>query len=161
VKVILRNYGLRMTTEERQVARAQAADMVRTRGTAQVPLPPKDLVSQPGPRGILVSWNLPSGFSTDIQRWRVYKDDERTLYSEINDRGTRQCFVETSSGATPPTVNVFVSSMNALGVESQKVQAQGRATIESGAPAMPSAPPALTGPDPSADYLPRGGRLLL
>ncbi len=139
--MIVRNYGVRVTTEQRQVARAQARDTTLTRGTAQVPQPPRDIIAQSGPRGILVTWNLPSGFNTDIQRWRVYKDDENTLYAEINDRGTRQCFIETTSGSTPPVVNVFVSSVNNLGVESQKVQQQGKAATEAGAPSMPSVPP--------------------
>lgn len=155
MKVITRGYGVRMTTEERQVARAQAADMTRTRGTAQKPQPPQNLVTQSGPRGFLVSWGLPSGFNLDIQRWRVYKDNENTLYAEINDRGTRQCFVETTAGATPPTVNIFVSSVNALGVESQQVQAQGKAVAEAGAPSMPVAASSLTGSDLSTDYLNR------
>ena len=141
MKVIQRGYGIRMTTEDRQISRAQARDTTLTRGTAQVPQPPRDIIVQSGPRGLLVTWNLPSGFSTDIQRWRVYKDDENTLYAEINDRGTRQCFIETTSGSTPPVVNVFVSSVNNLGVESQKVQQQGKATTEAGAPSMPSVPP--------------------
>src|SRR2546430_801782 len=144
MKVILRGYGIRMTSEQRQVARATARDTILTRGTAQRPQPPRDIVAQSGPRGILVTWNLPSGFNSDIQRWRVYKDDENTLYAEINDRGTRQHFIEATSGATPPTVNVFVSSLNSLGVESQKVQAQGKATVEAAAPAMPSVPPGYT-----------------
>jgi hypothetical protein len=144
MKVILRGYGLRMTSEERQVARANALEIVRTRGTAQIPQPPRDIITQSGPRGMLVTWNLPAGFATDIQRWRVYKDDENTLYADINDRGTRQCFIETTASATPPVVNVFVSSMNALGVESRKVQAQGQAATEAGAPAMPSPPPGYT-----------------
>lgn len=161
MKVILRGYGIRMTSEERQIARAQAADMNRTRGTAQKPQPPRDIVLQSGPRGVLVTWNLPSGFNYDIQRWRIYKDDENMLYAEINDRGTRQHFIEATAGAAPPTVNVFVSSLNALGVESRKIQAQGKATIEAGAPTMPSVPPGYTsggsgGGDTGTNY--KGGR---
>lgn len=141
MKVILRNYGIRMTSEQRQVARAQARDMTLTRGTAQLPSAPRDIICQSGPRGMLVTWNLPAGFNADIQRWRVYKDDENTLYSEVNDRGTRQCFVETTAGSAPIVTNVFVSSVNALGQESVKIQAQGKASVESGAPSMPSVPP--------------------
>lgn len=141
MKVITRGYGIRMNTEQRQIARSQAADDTRTRGTAQKPQPPRNIVCQNGPRGIFVTWNLPTGFSTDIQRWRVYKDDENTLFQEINDRGTRQCFIETTAGVTPPVVNVFVSSVNALGVESQLVQVQGTAAVEAGAPPMPNVPP--------------------
>src|SRR5712664_4744580 len=112
-----------MTSEQRQVARATARDMVLTRGTAQTPQPPRDIIAQAAPRGIFLSWSLPSGFNTDIQRWRIYKDDENTLYAEIFDRGTRQHFIETTAGANPPVTNLFVSSLNSLGIESQKVQA--------------------------------------
>lgn len=162
MKLISRGYGIGMSTQERQNARAQAADVTRTRGTAQVPQPPRDIICQPGPRGMLVTWNLPAGFNNDIQRWRVYKDDENTLYADINDRGTRQCFVEATSGATPPTVNVFISSVNNLGVESAKVQAQGKASTEAGAPSMPSVPPGYTatisgGGDRSTNYRTRSG----
>jgi hypothetical protein len=82
----------------------------------------------------------PVAFS-DIVGWRVYKNDESTLYSDIRDRGTRQCMVETTAGSTPPTTNLFVSSVNAFGIESPKVQTQGKAAIEAGAPAMPGVPP--------------------
>lgn len=157
MKVISRGYGVGMSTQERQNARAHAADVTRTRGTAQVPQPPRDIICQNGPRGMLVTWNLPAGFNADIQRWRVYKDDESTLYADINDRGTRQCFIEATAGSAPPVVNAFVSSMNNLGQESRKVQAQGQAATEAGAPAMPSVPPGYTatssgGGDRSANY---------
>lgn len=141
MKVILRNYGIRMTNEEKQIARAQAADMTRTRSTAQMPQPPRNLILQPGPRGILLSWDLPAGFNTDIQRWRIYKDNEFNLYAEVADRGIRQYFVETTAGSTPPVTNIFVSSMNPLGYESPKVQAQGQAAVEAGAPALPPSTP--------------------
>lgn len=156
MKAILRGYGVRMTTEERQVARAQAADSTRTRGTAQAPQPPRDIVAQSAPRGIFVTWGLPAGFNLDIQRWRVYKDDENSLFTEINDRGTRQCFIETTAGATPPMVNIFVSSLNALGVESAAVQVQGQAAAEAGAPPMPTPPQGFTagsGKDISSSYV--------
>lgn len=133
-----------MNTEQKQVARAQARDATLTRGTARLPQPPRDIIAQSGPRGVLLTWNLPAGFNTDIQRWRVYKDDENTLYAEVNDRGTRQHFIEATSGATPPVTNFFVSSLNSFGVESQKVQVQGTAAVEAGAPSMPSVPPGYT-----------------
>ncbi len=145
MKVILRNYGIRMTNEEKQIARAQAADMTRTRATAQIPSPPRNLILQAGPRGILVSWSLPAGFNTDIFRWRVYKDDENNLYADIADRGIRQCFVETSAGSSPPVTNIFVSSINSLGYESQKVQAQGQSAVEAGAPVLPPSTPPTGG----------------
>lgn len=144
MKLPYRGYGIRMNSEQRQLAKSQARDIVLTRGTAQRPQAPRDVIAQSGPRGILVTWNLPQGFNVDIQRWRVYKGDESTLYAEIMDRGTRQHFIESTAGSTPPVINVFVSSLNALGVESSKVQAQGQATAEAGAPTMPSVPPGYT-----------------
>lgn len=120
--------------------RVKSADYLRVRGTDRPPSPPRDIQTQPGPRVILVTWKLPT-VSQDIAGWRVYKDDENTLFHEFHDRGTKQCVVEVSAGATPPTVNVFVSSVNALGVESVKVQAQGSASVEAGAPTMPGVPP--------------------
>lgn len=144
MKAILRGYGIRMNTEQRQVARASASDMVRTRGVARTPGAARDLIPQPAPRGIFLSWSLPAGMTDDIAGWRVYKDDEKTLYVELHDRGSRQHFIETTAGATPPVTNLFVSSINALGVESRKVQIQGTALPESGAPAMPSSPPGYT-----------------
>lgn len=161
MKVITRNYGVRMSTEERQVARSNAKDSVLTRGTSRVPSPPRELICQGSSRGILLTWALPAGFSDDIQRWRVYKDDENTLYHEISDRGTRQVLVDATSGTTPPTVNLFVSSMNALGVESVKVQTQGKATAETGAPAIPGVPPGYnqgSGSDKNSNYVGNPGR---
>src|SRR5947208_1043403 len=141
MKLPYRSYGIRMNSEQKQLAKSQARDIVLTRGTSQKPQAPRDVILQAGPRGLLVTWNLPAGFNADIQRWRVYKDNENMLYADVNDRGTRQHFIEATAGSTPPTVNVFVSALNSLGIESQKVQSQGQASVEAGAPAMPSVPP--------------------
>jgi hypothetical protein len=146
VKVILRGYGIGMTTVQRQAARAQASDMVRTRGTGQKPSPPQDVFLSSGPRGILVNWRPASGFTDDIAGWRVYKDNEQSLFAEIRDPSTTQHYIDATAGSTPPSVNVFVSSLNKLNVESGLVQAQGTATTEAGAPSMPSTPPSYTTP---------------
>lgn len=156
MKAILRGYGVGVTVAQKQISKATASDATRTRGTAQKPNPPQDIQVQSGPRGLFVTWGLPSGFNMDIQRWRVYKDNEDTLYAEVNDRGTRQCFIEATAGTTPPVVNVFVSSLNSLGVESHKIQAQGKSATETGAPAMPNVPPGYTsgsGANLAANYL--------
>ena len=141
MKAILRDYGRHQNQQQRYVARSTARDLTLTRGTSRKPYPPRGVMCQSAPRGLLVTWNLPAGFNNDIQRWRVYKNDENTLYQEIADRGTRQCFVETTAGSSPPVTNVFVSSINNLGVESAKTPAQGAALTEAGAPAMPNPPP--------------------
>jgi hypothetical protein len=145
-----------MTAEERYVARSQAADLTRIRGTTRIPQPPRDIIVQAAPRGILLTWNYPTDYS-DIQRWRVYKDSETALFAEIKDRGTRQCFVPTTAGASPPTVNLFVSSMSIAGIESSVVQVQGKAIAEAGAPTLPAAPPEYSsinsgGRDRNTDY---------
>lgn len=146
MKVITRGYGIRMSTEERQNARAVAADTVRTRGTSRVPGMPRDVFLQSGPRGILANWLPPAGLSNDIAGWRIYKDDESKLFAELRDPNTTQHFIEATSGTTPPTVNIFISSFNKLGIESPKVMAQGSATTETGAPSMPSTPVTYAAP---------------
>lgn len=124
--------------------RIKSADYLATRGTRTPPSPPRDIIAQSGPRGIYLTWSNPQVFN-DIAGWRVYKDDEKTLYHAMHDRGTRQAFIEATAGTTPPTVNVFVSAVNSFGAESVKVQVQGKALAETGAPSMPSAPPGYTG----------------
>lgn len=138
----------------KQKARLQAEDYLRLRGSKQIPDPPRSLFFQSGPRGFLVSWSLPVVYS-DIVGWRIYKDDEASLFTEIRDRGIRQKFIESTAGATPPQVNIFISSINALGVESAKVQGHGAATAEAAAPTMPSASTNSTGTNTSSSYQPR------
>lgn len=123
--------------------RQKTMDFLRTRGTAKRPQAPRDLIAQSGPRGVLLTWNNPQRF-TDIVGWRIYKTDENTLYTEIRDRGNRQCFVESTAATTSPVSNFFVSSLNALGKESTKIQSQKAALNESGSPTMPGSPPGYT-----------------
>lgn len=124
--------------------RQKTVDFIRIRGTAKQPDPPRDLIAQSGPRGVLLTWGLPQRFF-DITGWRIYKTDENTMYTEIRDRGNRQCFVEATAATTSPVSNFFVSSINNQGKESPKVQTQKAALNESGAPAMPGSPPGYTG----------------
>ena len=140
-------YGQAKTPGERQTLRAQVTDMVRVRGTVQIPPPPREVTIQSAPRGLLVTWSEPDPRNPGtkfINGWRVYKGDEKTLYDQIRDRGNRQKFVETTAGTTPPVTAIYVSSVNALGAESQTVQALGSAIAETGAPTMPSSPPEYT-----------------
>lgn len=155
MKVVLRGYGINMTPQQRQQAKSQAKDLTRTRGTNRQPFAPRAVITQSSARGVLVSWSLPDNPNADVQRWRVYKGDESTLYQEINDRGIRQCIVSADSGSSPAAINVFVSAVNSLGRESVKVQAQGTPTAEAGAPSVPSAPLANTGVNTSTNYLDR------
>lgn len=126
-----------------QTERQKTADFIRTRGTSRIPQSPRDLIAQSGPRGVLLTWNNPNQY-TDISGWRVYRGDENTLYTEIHDRGNRQCFVESTAATTSPVSNFFVSSLNAQGIESPKIQIQKAASNESGAPAMPGSPPGFS-----------------
>lgn len=157
MKTIIRNYGIGMNQYQKQATKAQMNDMVITRGTSKKPMPPRDLQVQSGPRGILVNWRQPAGQTSDIAGWRVYKDNENSLFAETRDPSTTQHFIDATSGSTPPTTNIFVSSINKLGVESQKVQVQAKATTESGAPTMPSTPPTYQIPYTTAEILARYG----
>lgn len=129
--------GGQQTYGERIRSRQQATDFIRQRGTEKRPSPPRGIITQSAPRGVQISWALPPGDASDIAGWRIYKGDENTLLDRLPDRGTRQYIVPATAGAT---VSIFVSSVNALGVESTKVQVQGSAISESGAPAIPSLP---------------------
>lgn len=124
--------------------RVKTAERMQVRGTSKTPLAPQDLSVQSGPRGILVNWRPAPGRTEDIAGWRVYKDDESSLFAEIRDPGTTQHFIEATAGTTPPVTNVFVSSINKLNQESPRVQVQGAALAETGAPSMPSTPPTYT-----------------
>jgi len=125
--------------------RVRAEDLIRQGGSERRPQPPRGLIVQCGSRGFLVSWSLPEIFK-DVTGWRVYRDTESSLYKEISDRGNRQCFIESTGGGTPTKVAVFVSSINAYGRESRKVQVIASAATEAGvtAPPNPGSPPGYT-----------------
>jgi hypothetical protein len=111
------------------------------RGTGRKPNPPRDLQSQPGSRGALLTWKLPSVGGEWIRGWRVYRETESNLYCEIQDPGNRQLYVDLTSGTTPPQSNFFISAIGAAGVESAKVGILVAALPEAGAPAIPPPPP--------------------
>ena len=152
MKIISRGYGVGMTNNEKLNARVLATTLTLTRGTTKVPKPPRDLFTQSGPRGILLNWRFPEGYTADIAGWRVYKGDETSLFAEIRDPLTTQWFVESTAGTTPPTVLLFVSSFNNIGVESNKVSVTGSATAETGAPATPATPVAYSTPYAQPGY---------
>lgn len=127
--------------DQKHSVRVQAAERMLVRGTSRTPLSPKDVFLTSGPRGILVNWRPAPGHTEDVAGWRVYKDNESSLFAEIRDPKTTQHFVEATASATPPVTNIFVSALNKLNQESPRVQAQGAALTEAGAPAMPSTPP--------------------
>jgi hypothetical protein len=144
-----------------QQERILTTDRLRDRGTSAKPQPPRGIIVQPAPRGVFLTWQLPAVYS-DIQGWRVYKTDEQTLYQNLADRGVRKLFVECTAATISPITNFFVSSLNGLGVESLKVQTQGAALNEVGAPAMPGVPPGYnTGSGGGGDTGTRHGRQLV
>src|SRR6185312_622763 len=112
------------TPSERWQTRQQVTDFVRQRGTEKQPGPPRSIIAQAAPRAVQVTWGLPPGDATDIVGWRVYSGTENNLVGKIADRGTRQFLVPATAGTT---INIFISSINALGVESTKKQIQGSA----------------------------------
>lgn len=112
-----------------------------SRGNGRAPDPPRDIQAQPGSRGALLTWKLPVTGSEWVRGWRIYRDTETNLYSEIQDPGNRKLYVELSSGSAPPVTNFFVSALSAAGAESQKVQVQAQALAETGAPEIPAPPP--------------------
>lgn len=154
------------TPDQALQVRLQVTDFVRQRGVSSAPPPPRDIVAQSSARGIYLVWGLPTINASQIAGWRVYYGDENTLVGTIPDRGTRSFTVPANSGSTPPTTNAFVSSVNALGVESAKVQVQGKATAEAGAPSIATPPAGYTqgnGSDQSSNLGERtiGGRNFL
>jgi hypothetical protein len=127
-----------LTPSERRALTDKAVSL----GTSKPPRPPRDVTAQAGSRGALLTWKLPEDGGPDVTGYRVYKNNEDTLYEEVQDRGRRQEFVELSAG-TPTSTKypLFVSCLNAAGRESQKVQVIASASPETGAPALPDPPP--------------------
>lgn len=141
MKTIIRNYGVHVNREERVQQKLAMRDMTIARGTAIVPGAPRNLIAQSGSRGVLISWKLPAGRNSDIVGFRIYKDTQTALIYETHDPKCNSHFIEANSGSTPPVTNFFISSINKLGVESPKTMVQGTASIEAGAPTIPSVPP--------------------
>jgi hypothetical protein len=139
MKCILRGYGVNMTAPERTLARSRAQDMTMARGTGLKPAKPRDLFSQAGPRGVLLNWRAPADVR-EVAGYRIYKDDEQSLFAEIRDPSTTQHFVEATAGSSPPITNFFISTISKLGNESSRVQIQAQAITEAGAPSMPTTP---------------------
>ena len=117
---------------------AAASAWARSNGTSGRPDAPRNLQAQAGSRKVLVTWDAPV-VATGIVGYRIYKDNESSLLDSIYDPNVRQYSVPASAGSSPPTINMFVSSISKRS-ESVKVQIQGKATAESGAPADPSPP---------------------
>lgn len=121
------------------MSQADAASWAKTNGGVKRPQPPRNLQAQSASRKVQLFWDQP-GDTSGLIGYRIYADNENSLLDSIYDPNVRQYNAPASSGSTPPTRNFFVSSFSKRG-ESAKVQVQGAATAESGAPADP-APPA-------------------
>jgi hypothetical protein len=118
---------------------AAAQSFVRQNGTTARPQPPRNLQPQSGSRKILVTWDAPI-VADGIVGYKIYTDNEGSLLDSIYDPNVRQYSVPASAGSSPPTKNVFISSISKNG-ESVKVQIQGKASVEAGAPTDPTVPP--------------------
>lgn len=118
---------------------AEAETWAKTNGTTGRPQPPRNLLAQSGSRKVLVTWDMPTVFA-DIIGWKIYTGNENAQLDSIYDPNVRQYSVPASSGSSPPVINIFVSSFSKTS-ESTRVQVQGSATAEAGAPSDP-APPA-------------------
>lgn len=117
---------------------AAAKSFVRQNGTNSRPNPPRNLQAQSGSRKILTTWDAPI-VADGIIGYRVYTENEGSLLATIYDPNVRQYSVPASAGSSPPTKNIFISSISKNN-ESAKVQIQGKASVEAGAPVDPSVP---------------------
>lgn len=120
---------------DQQAARA----FIRQNGTTSRPNPPRNLRAQSGSRKVLATWDAPL-VADGIVGYRIYTENENSALDTLYDPNVRQYSVAASAGSTPPTKNIFVSSIS-KNSESTKMQIQGTATSEAGAPTDPTPPP--------------------
>lgn len=95
-------------------------------GPTRRPDPPRSLVAQSGSLEVLLTWNAPQR-NDDVVGWRVYKDVESNLIDSLKDKDARTIHVKVPANTT---TSFFVSSVNALGRESIKVQVIGKANTD-------------------------------
>jgi hypothetical protein len=127
------------STTGKVLDRADAMAFAKNNGIPGAVKQPRNLQAQSGSRKILVTWDAPEK-TEGIIGYRVYTDSEFSLLDTISDPNVRQYSVPASAGASPPTKNIFISAFSKQ-AESLKVQIQGKATAEAGAPADPAPPP--------------------
>lgn len=121
------------------LTRDAAKTFISVNGTQDIPPAPRTLQAQSGSRKVLVTWDLPAK-KDDISGWKIYTGTENGLLDTVRDGSVRQYAVPASSGATPSTQNIFISSFNIAGIQSKKVQVQGTASVEASAPPDPTPP---------------------
>jgi hypothetical protein len=112
-----------------------AGTVLQVAGSTKQPDPPVSLIVQAGPLNVLLTWNAPFRLG-GVAGYRVYKDNESNLITAIHDPSVRQVTVPLP--ANTPTA-LYVSCVNALGIESVKVLKIGSAGVSGTTP--PSLPP--------------------
>lgn len=115
-----------------------ARQFVKQNGNGLRPNPPRNLQAQSGSRKILVTWDAPL-VADGVVGYKVYTENESSLLDTLYDANVRQYSVAATAGSSPPIKNIFISSFS-KNSESVKVQIQGRALTETGAPADPKPP---------------------
>lgn len=122
-----------------QTERAQITDQTKFFGAPCALNPVREVNAIPAPRGLLMTWALPGGDSSNVVGYRVYVGTEKNLQQTITDRGTRQVVVPVTAGQPQ---NVIISAVDQRGNESPltTTQVPGTAITEAGAPAFPSTP---------------------
>jgi hypothetical protein len=115
-----------------------AQALIRHNGPSARPQSPRNLQAQSGSRSILVTWDAPI-LTDGVVGYKVYLDTELSLFTTLYDPNVRQITVPASAGSSPPARNIFISAFTKNN-ESVKVQIQGKATTEAGAPAVATPP---------------------
>ena len=104
----------------------RGADLYNARGSAQAPAPPRNILVTGGSKVLVVTWNPPvPQLAGTVTGWRIYLNTETNLIGAISDPALTTYVVTVGDTIKH---NVFVSSLNRMGLESRKVQAQGSAT---------------------------------
>lgn len=104
----------------------QAAAGTLLLGSSGRPNPPRNLIIQAGSQKVVLTWNGPQNM-VGIVGWHVWKDTENNLVLTIDDVTTRQAQIQLQSNTN---TGFFVSSFNALGIDSIKVQIIGKANTD-------------------------------
>lgn len=119
--------------------RASATTFSSVYGSQDRPGAPRSILTQSGSRKVVLTWDLPN-LRTNVKGYKIYTGTEKSLAAIIRDGNVRQYSLDASSGTTPPTQNIFISSFTSAGIESYKAQVQGAAIAETSAPPDPPPP---------------------
>ena len=122
------SYGPLVTPQTPGTMRAKrrSGDLFNARGPASRPASPRNIIVTGAHAALTVKWDAPTlPLANYVTGWRVYLDTESNLIGSISDAALTTYQVSVSDTHKH---NIFVSSLNRLGLESRKVQAQGSAT---------------------------------